>query len=174
MVLIPETQTEVAHRDKKSGVYIGVLPSAWLWNTSNQTYLFCRVHLNSAHLPNSLQRKTKACQDPFYFMIFFLIAPRGWPSAVTRFREIHVYFRTPCRAQSRTTTTIVSYNYYHISHPFLWVMRSSIPSLTTATASFLPYQRPADVQHLFGSVATVPVPFPHTKEMRFHFLPETT
>lgn len=52
-------------------------------------------------------------------------------------------------------------------------MRSSTPSSTTATASFLPNQRPADAQRLSASVAIVPDHFPLTKEMGFHFLPDT-
>lgn len=86
------------------------------------------------------------------------------------FISVHCIGRSP----ARTTTAIVSYNYYHVSHPFLWVMRSSTPSSTTATANFLPHQRPADVQRLLGFVGTVPAPFLLTKEAGFHFLPETT
>lgn len=52
-------------------------------------------------------------------------------------------------------------------------MRSSAPSSTTAIASFLPHQRPADAQRLSESVAVVLDPFHLTREMGFHFLPDT-
>lgn len=71
---ISEPQTDTTHRHK-AGVYTGVLPSAWAWNTSDQTYTFYRVQLNSALLPTPLQRKTKACQDPFYSIISLLTTP---------------------------------------------------------------------------------------------------
>lgn len=58
---------------------------------------------------------------------------------------------------ARTTMTIISYNCYHTSHPFLWVMRSSTLSSTTPTVNFLPHQRPANVL-IFMVFHSVPSP----------------
>lgn len=89
-------------------------------------------------------------------------------------RSMFIPVRRVGRSPARTTMTIVSYNYYHVSHPFLWVMRSGSLSSTTATAGFLPRQRSADIWCHSGFVTPVPAPFPLTKETGFHFLPETT
>lgn len=126
--------------------------------------------------PSHLCRgKPKPAKIPFTSLFPFSLHHEAEPAQRRDSeRSVFISVRRVGRSPARTTMTIVSYNYYHVSHPFLWVMRSSTPSSTTATASFLPHRRPADVRHLSGFVATVPAPFPLSKEMGFRFLQETT